>query len=117
MGVSLKQAIIGACPHCLKGRVFSGILQFKDRCDLCGFDIRAHDNGDGPAFFVIVVAGFLVTGLAAWVEFAYQPPFWVHAVLWIPLILTLCIGLLRIFKALLLTAQYRHHLMEHHDDH
>ena len=37
--------------------------------------------------FVIMIAGFIVVGAALAVELKYEPPFWVHAVLWGPLIL------------------------------
>ena len=37
--------------------------------------------------FVILIAGFIVVGAALIVEVIYQPPFWLHAVLWLPLIL------------------------------
>ena len=50
--------------------------------------IAFADAGDGPAVFVILIAGFIVVGAALIVEVVYQPPFWVHAVLWVPLILS-----------------------------
>jgi uncharacterized protein (DUF983 family) len=41
------------------------------------------------------------------VEIKYAPPYWLHAVLWLPLVLGLSIGLLRWLKAALIAAQYR----------
>jgi uncharacterized protein (DUF983 family) len=38
-------------------------------------------------------------GAALIIEVSYQPPFCLHAVLWIPMILVLSLGLLRPFKA------------------
>lgn len=70
----------------------------------------AQDSGDGPAFFVITIVGFLVVGLAAWVEIAYTPPFWLHMLLWIPFILIVSILLLRLFKSLLISYQYHHNI-------
>ncbi len=43
---------------------------------------RFIDTGDGPAVFAIFILGFLVLGLALYVEFTYEPPVWVHVVLW-----------------------------------
>ena len=37
-------------------------------------------------------------------EIAYSPPIWVHAVLWGPLVLILCLGLLRPLKGVLVAA-------------
>ena len=35
---------------------------------------RFIDTGDGPAVFAIFILGFLVLGLALYVEFTYEPP-------------------------------------------
>ena len=66
------------------------------------------DAGDGPAIFVILIAGFIVVGSALIVEVLYQPPFWLHAVLWGPLILLVTLMPLRIIKGLLIVLQYHH---------
>ena len=42
------------------------------------------DAGDGPAVFGILIVGAIVGGLALYVEFTFSPPYWVHAVLWMP---------------------------------
>jgi uncharacterized protein (DUF983 family) len=42
------------------------------------------------------------------VELAYEPPFWVHALLWVPFICIGALALLRPFKATLIAMQYRH---------
>ena len=46
------------------------------------------------------------------VEVVYQPPFWVHALLWIPLILITTLGPLRPMKGLLIALQYHHKAAE-----
>lgn len=66
------------------------------------------DSGDGPAVFVILILGFIVVGLALWVELRFEPPMWLHLVLWTPLILGGAIGMLRPFKAVLIALQFRH---------
>jgi uncharacterized protein (DUF983 family) len=38
----------------------------------------------------------------------YQPPFWVHAALWLPLILITTLLPLRPMKGLLIALQYHH---------
>lgn len=54
------------------------------------------------------IVGPIVTLLALWVESVFEPPYWVHMVLWGPLILVFCLLLLRPFKATLIALQYRH---------
>ncbi len=116
-GVSLlRTGILGVCPRCNKGSIFKNPVAFRDTCPACAFDITSHDNGDGPAFFVITIVGFLVTGLAAWVEFTFTPPFWLHAILWGPMILIASLLLLRVFKGMLLASQVKYHLLGDPDD-
>ncbi len=104
----LLVALKGRCPACGKGKLFAGLLAVADYCSQCNISLKEHEKGDGPAFFAIVVVGFVVTFLAAWVEFTYQPSYGVHALLWPPLILVLSLYLLRFFKALIIIVQYRH---------
>ena len=98
----------GRCPRCGEGRLFDGFLTVAPRCQNCGLDFSFADSGDGPAVFIIMIVGFIVVGLALFVEFTFHPPYWLHAVIWIPLVLGLSIGLLRPLKGLMIAQQYRH---------
>jgi uncharacterized protein (DUF983 family) len=100
------------CPRCGKGRLFQGFLTLRPRCEACGLDFNFADAGDGPAVFVILFAGLVVVGLALVVEFLYAPPFWLHALLWGPLILLVTLGPLRPFKGVLIALQYHHDAAE-----
>jgi uncharacterized protein (DUF983 family) len=102
----------GRCPRCGEGRLFSGLLGIQPRCQVCGLDFAYFDSGDGPAVFVIMIVGFIVVGLALFVEFTFAPPYWLHALLWMPLVLALSIGLLRPMKGFLIAQQYRHRAEE-----
>ena len=96
------------CPRCGKGKLFEGFLTLKSKCDACSLDFSFADAGDGPAIFVIMIAGAIVVGAALLTEVKYQPPYWVHAVLWIPLILIVTLWPLRGLKSLLIALQYHH---------
>ena len=61
----------------------------------CGLDYSFADAGDGPAVFVILIIGFVVVGLALWMEVTLNPPLWLHFILWIPLALALCLTALQ----------------------
>ena len=108
----LVAGIACRCPRCGEGKLFRGFLALQPRCDKCGLDYSFADSGDGPAVFVIFFAGFLVVGLALVVEFAYQPPFWLHALLWGPLILLTTLAPLRPLKGLMIALQYHHQAAE-----
>lgn len=87
------------------------------RCEACGFDLARADSGDGPAVFVILIAGFLVAFAALFTEFTLHPPIWVHLMIWLPLTLVVCLGLLRPLKGAMLAAQFMNKAAEaRHND-
>lgn len=96
----------GRCPRCGEGRLFSGFLTVAKRCSNCGLDFSFADSADGPAIFVMLVVGFVVVGLALYVEVTYAPPLWLHFLIWIPLALLLCLPALRWAKGILINLQY-----------
>jgi uncharacterized protein (DUF983 family) len=104
----VQTAVLGRCPRCGRGSLFNGYLTVAPRCPSCGLDYANFDPGDGPAVFVILIVGFLVAGGALLVEVAFQPPYWVHAVIWLPAILVLTFVFLRLTKSLLVVLQYKH---------
>jgi uncharacterized protein (DUF983 family) len=100
------------CPRCGKGRLFQGFLTPRPSCEACGLDYGFADSGDGPAVFIILFAGFVVVFAALLVEVLYQPPYWLHALLWGPLILLITLGPLRLIKGLMIALQYHHKAAE-----
>jgi uncharacterized protein (DUF983 family) len=107
LGPTLAAGALGRCPACHRGRLFNGYLALAPKCDKCGLDYAFADSGDGPAVFVILVTGFVVTGLALLTEIRYAPPYWLHAALWGPLAILLPLLLLRSFKGALIALQFR----------
>ena len=100
------------CPRCGKGKLLRGMLEVRPCCDACGLDYGFADAGDGPAVFVIMIAGFIVVTAALITEVRFQPPLWVHALLWAPLILLTTVLPLRPLKGLLIALQYHHKAAE-----
>jgi uncharacterized protein (DUF983 family) len=100
------------CPRCGEGKMLTGFLALKPRCEKCGLDYAFADSGDGPAVFIILFAGFIVVAAALITEIVYQPPFWLHAVLWLPLILAVTILPLRPMKGLMVALQFHHKAAE-----
>src|SRR5579863_1161610 len=96
------------CPRCGQGKLYAGFLTLAPRCESCGLDYAFIDSGDGPAIFIIMLAGAIVVACALIVEVKFQPPFWLHAVLWLPLILATTLLPLRAMKALLIALQFHH---------
>jgi len=105
---SVNVALRGVCPRCGAGKLFSGMLDVVPSCDRCGLDLRGIDTGDGPAVFVILGLGAIVMLLVFWVEFRFEPPWWLHILLWVPFTFFGAVWLLRILKAWLIAQQYIH---------
>ena len=87
--------------------MFDGFLSFRPACEVCGQDFTAFDSADGPAFFVMSIVGTLVVGIALWLEVAYEPPIWVHAVVAVSLTVGLSLALVRPIKGVLAALQFR----------
>jgi len=92
--------------------LFRGLASFAPKCRACGLDYAAFNVGDGPAAFLILVVGALITTLAILLELGASPPFWVHILLWVPLTTVAVIGSLRVAKGLLLALEYRQNARE-----
>lgn len=108
----VKAGLTGKCPRCGEGRLYSGFLSVGPRCSNCGLDYAFADSGDGPAVFVILIIGFIVVGLALWMEVNYGPPLWLHFMLWVPLSIVLSMVALRAGKGLMIALQYKHKAAE-----
>jgi uncharacterized protein (DUF983 family) len=109
---SAMRGLACKCPRCGKGKLYTGFLTLRPNCEVCGLDYAFIDAGDGPAIFIIMIAGAIVVGCALIVEIKYQPPYWLHAVLWLPLILVTTLLPLRAMKSLLIALQFHHKAAE-----
>jgi len=108
----LDTALRGRCPRCGRGRLFRNLLEVLPACPACGLDLTKVDVGDGAVVPVILVLGTVIVGLAFWVEFSFNPPLWLHVVLWPLVTIPLAIVLMRTAKAALIAQQYRHRSAE-----
>jgi uncharacterized protein (DUF983 family) len=104
---TIRAGLLCRCPHCQAGRLFQGFLKVRPECEVCGFDLASIETGDGPATFIMQIAGFLVAFTALYVEIAYSPPMWLHLIVWIPLVAALALGLMRPGMGLMTALQYR----------
>ncbi len=107
-----QAALGGLCPACGAKTLFTGTLRFADRCPACGLDYTRFNVGDGPAAFLTLIVGALIAGLAIWLELAASPPWWVHALIWLPMTIIGVMLSLRVAKAALLALEYRNKARE-----
>ena len=86
-------------------------MRFASKCRACKLDFTSFNVGDGPAAFLILIVGAILTVLAIVVDLSVSPPWWVHLV-WLPVGLALTLGGLRIAKAWLVAQEYVHRARE-----
>jgi|SRR6185437_10878898 len=103
---------LGRCPNCGDGPLFAGFLKVAPTCTACGYDFKKVDSGDGPAVFVIFIAGFVAAFGILFTEVFVRPPIWVEFVVWLPVALILCLALLRPLKGLMIAAQFANRASE-----
>lgn len=103
----VQVALYGICPQCGEKTLFAGLARFASQCPKCGLDFSAFNVGDGPAALLTLFIGALVIILAMIVDVAFNPPFWVQAMIWVPFTVAATILSLRMAKAALLAAEYR----------
>ncbi len=107
-----EAALFARCPRCGAKGLFKGLTRFAPKCGTCGLDYSSFNVGDGPAAFLTMVIGAVVVGLALWVQVTFEPPLWVHLVLWTPLILGATVWGLRVTKAALLATEFQRKAVE-----
>lgn len=99
----------GRCPRCGQGTLFAGWMTLAKACDHCGLDYGFAQTDDGPAFFALCLTALPLTFVAVWIEVAFEPPWWVHALTSVPILVGGCLGSLRPFKGWLLVSQWLNH--------
>jgi len=95
-------------------------ITLKDSIDTAGLRTTAGTVGwreripgrDATVAHRLKAAGAIVVGSALIVEVKYQPPYWLHAVLWLPLMLLVILWPLRAMKSLLIALQFHHKAAE-----
>jgi uncharacterized protein (DUF983 family) len=102
----ISTGIRGLCPRCGKGHLFEGFLSLRDSCEVCGLDYGFADPADGPAFFVICFGCVPSVVFTLLLQIHFNPPFWVHLLTSLPVLLITCLAPLRPLKGWLVCSQY-----------
>lgn len=119
MATAFKRGILGRCPNCGKGKLFRAYLKVADTCNVCGEELHHHQADDAPAYFVIMIVGHIVVPIVLAVEMAFTPPYWLHALIFVPLTIGLAVLFLQPTKGAIIGwqwAQRMHGFGGHGDD-
>ncbi len=104
---AVSAGLRGACPRCGQGKLFRGFLKVRPKCEACGLDFKFEDAGDGPAVFVILIAGFIILFGLLYVIVKYDPPVFLLLAIFLPATILICLGMLRPLKGLAIGLQFR----------
>jgi uncharacterized protein (DUF983 family) len=100
-------ALGGLCPRCGAKTLFGGMASFAPSCSNCGLDYSSFNVGDGPAAFLTLILGAIVTAMAITLELTLHPPLWLHMLIWIPVTAAGVVLSLRAAKGALIAAESR----------
>jgi uncharacterized protein (DUF983 family) len=106
LATAFKRGVIGRCPNCGKGKLFRAYLKVADTCNACGEEFHHQQADDAPAYFVIMIVGHIVVPIVFAVEMAFMPPFWLHALIFIPLTVGLAVLFLQPTKGAIIGWQW-----------
>ena len=82
---ALWRGMRNRCPICDQGKVFKGFLRVVPEGESCGAPLGSLRADDAPPYFTIFIVGHLLIPPVLWIERVYQPPMWLHMVVWLPL--------------------------------
>ncbi len=107
LSLALRRGFTMKCPSCGKGHLFGRFLKVVDHCEACGESYSAQRADDLPAYLVIVVVGHAVVPALLALETAYAPPYWLQALIWLPITLVSSLGLLQPVKGAVVGLQWQ----------
>jgi uncharacterized protein (DUF983 family) len=102
----IEMGVRGRCPRCGEGHIFDGFLRMRQACEHCGLSYDFADPADGPAFFVMCFGCVPAVIFALVLQVKLEPPFWVHLLVSLPVLLITCLLPLRPVKGWLICSQY-----------
>lgn len=82
LSLVMVRSLIGLCPHCGKGKLFSRYLKQVEHCDICHEAYGHIRADDGPAWLTIVIVGHLFAPILLDVIPDSTWPDWVSMTVW-----------------------------------
>lgn len=110
VGQALWRGLQCRCPHCGGKGLFRAYLKVADHCPTCHEALHHHRADDAPPYFTIVIVGHIVVAGVLWMEKAYHPELWIHAIIWLPLTLILSLLLLPPVKGAVVGLQWANYM-------
>ena len=103
---SMMRGARGKCPDCGEGSLFSGFLKVALSCESCGEELHHEKSDDAAPYFTIFIIGHILIPLVVFLEMNVYPPYWVYAVILLPLLAALTLLILPRVKGILVGLQW-----------
>ena len=95
------------CPHCERGRTFSGLLKVNKTCPECGMRFE-HEDGEsvGGMYINLGLAELTTMGGFFLIHNVYQPPVLPHLAFWIVYNITFVVLFYRHSRSMWMSVSY-----------
>ena len=104
--VAVGRGAFHRCPACGRGALYRAYLKPVDACATCGEELFHQRADDAPPYVTIFVVGHLILAAVVGIDLAYAWPLWLHALVWFPLTVVLCLAMLPTAKGALIGLQW-----------
>ena len=98
LAAAMTRGARGVCPGCGMTRAFTGYLRVAPQCAACGAPLGSLRADDAPPYFTVFIVAHVVIGSMLLTDQMFDPPFWLQALIWLPLTTILSLALLRPVK-------------------
>ncbi len=72
------------CPHCGKGKTFTGLFQFQRVCPVCGVRFERQSGESVGGMYINLGAAELISIVGYFLsEVLFHPPFWLQIAFWV----------------------------------
>jgi uncharacterized protein (DUF983 family) len=106
VGQAIWRGTLCRCPHCGKGKMFSGYLKVADACNVCGEELKHHRADDLPPYVAITIVGHIIIFLMLHLDMTHQIQPITYVLTMIPLAIILPLIMLPSIKGAIVGLQW-----------
>lgn len=106
VGQAMWRGALCRCPHCGKGKMFTGYLKVADHCEVCGEEFRHHRADDFPPYIAIMIVGHLLVGIMLHMDMSYHVSPLTYVYTMVPLAIVLPLAILPSIKGAIVGLQW-----------
>jgi uncharacterized protein (DUF983 family) len=107
---AMVRGFFGYCPNCNKGALMASYITIAPVCPSCGTALHHHRADDAPPYFTMMAVGHIIVPGLLVAEKMWQPPLWVHGIIWLPATLLLTLWLMPRVKGAVVGLQWAHRM-------